>query len=952
MNILMLHPHDVYSNSEPWTVRVTYLAKEFVKRGHRVRLIYHLLDPKTPLAEASKRQEYPFTTIPAHRYQFALVAKMRHVLEEAKWADVIHFQKCFPHVSVPSIWAGMRLNKPVHYDWDDWEYGIYNYRPLNRWVGRTIDAFERIVPRLVDTVSVASDELWRKARALGVPEHKIFEAHVGGDLETFRPDIDGRGVREAHEIDGPIVLYLGQLHGAQYAELYLRAARLVLDQGYKDVTFLLIGSGERFGELYQLAETLQVAHKVVFTGAIDHDQVPRYVAAADVAVAAFEETSQTITKSPLKVCEYLAMGKAIVASRMGEVVKMLDHGRCGVLVEPGNAEELAAGIVRLLRDPELRRELSVRARKRAEEKYNWGYTAENLLTAYEMALTEYKHLYWKVAPPPMPGSPESFAAAPERPSSADPPGTATRPSPVGPAPSLHAHVPLPTTSPAVRPAEPPEAPDPVRRDLPPPAEGQAWEFTDDEMKITETLAAGPTGVARADGVAPVASADAALGLDDRARGVPKRAPLSFGGRVKDFVHDNLDIVGVLDGEQSYVGPHTLQIDPTNRCNNDCIACWCRSPLLMDKRIVAHKENQTLPFPILKDLIDDIVDMGSKEVYIAGGGEPFMHPQIMDLIEYIKVRGLICNVNTNFTLVSREVARRLVELRVDFMTVSVWAGTAETYAALHPNKTEETFEQIRDVLTFLNGAKATVPYIKVYNVISNLNFFEIHPMVRFAEETRSDSVEFTVVDTIPDRTDSLLLGEEQRDWLYKECLRIAEINGANRDPKKLHLFKFDQFMRRISGEHTTTGDHDAHYIDTLPCTVGWQFARVLADGEVNSCLKSHRIPLGTLYEHSFRELWTSEKQREFRRKTNVAVKDDPFFSSIGNDPSAKCGCHRSCDDLGRIEHLNGRMDALSPQKRMVLRRAKDYLRLTGRYVKPEQWPADKDGLDRAALRPKR
>ncbi|HPM78352.1 MAG TPA: glycosyltransferase, partial [bacterium] len=143
MNILMLHPHDIYSNSEPWTVRITYLASEFVKRGHNVRLIYHLLDPRTDLAEATARQEYPFTTIPVHRYQFALVAKMRSTAQFAEWADVIHFQKCFPQVSVPAIWAAYRLGKPVHYDWDDWEYGIYNYNPMNKVVGWSIRTFEK-----------------------------------------------------------------------------------------------------------------------------------------------------------------------------------------------------------------------------------------------------------------------------------------------------------------------------------------------------------------------------------------------------------------------------------------------------------------------------------------------------------------------------------------------------------------------------------------------------------------------------------------------------------------------------------------------------------------------------------------------------------------------------------------------------------------------------------------
>ena len=307
MNILMLHPHDIYSNSEPWTVRITYLAEEFVKRGHNVRLIYHLIDDRVNLEEATARQDYPFTTIPAYRRQLALLAKMKSVKEFARWADVIHFQKCFPHVSIPSIWAGYTLGKPVHYDWDDWEYGIYNYSPMNRAVGFTIDAFEKVLPRLVDSVSVASEALRQMALDRGVPEHRIFEAHVGADLERFHPGIDGSPVRQRHHIEGPIVLYLGQLHGAQYLELFLNSAARVAERN-PDAVYMVVGGGDRFGELFQLAEQLKIGHKVVFTGAIEHYEIPMYIAAADVAVACFEDTPQTRCKSPLKIVEYLASG--------------------------------------------------------------------------------------------------------------------------------------------------------------------------------------------------------------------------------------------------------------------------------------------------------------------------------------------------------------------------------------------------------------------------------------------------------------------------------------------------------------------------------------------------------------------------------------------------------------------------------------------------------------------
>ncbi|NLH47019.1 MAG: glycosyltransferase [Myxococcales bacterium] len=829
MNILMFHPHDVYSDSEPWTVRITYLATEFVKRGHHVRLIYHLLDPRIPLEEATQRQDFPFTTIPAYRYQLALVAKMRSAHEFARWADVIHFQKCFPHVSVPAIWAGYRLGKPVHYDWDDWEYGIFNYNPNNRIVGWSINTFEKILPRLVDTVSVASEALKERALALGVPEQRLFAAPVGADLDHFRPDISGERVRALHHLEGPVVLYLGQLHGAQYLELFLHAAKALIERG-SPATFVVVGGGDRFGELFQLTEQLRIGNRIVFTGAVNHQEIPEYLAAADAVVACFEDNAQTRTKSPLKIAEYMAAGKAVVASRVGEVPRML--GDAGLLVAPGNPTELAEGIERLLGDPALVRELGAKARRRAESQYNWGATAENLLLAYEVALHERRWLFWKIDEPKK-KSPE--LAIPDY---------------------------------RAMPGEPP------------------------------TVAAGP--------------------LDQ---------PEDPFRRLNDFVLANLDIVGVLDGERSFVGPHTVQIDPTNRCNNDCLACWCNSPLLLDKALPSPQREATLPLPRIIDLLDDMTALGSKEVYLAGGGEPFCHPDIRAIITEIKKRGLVCNINTNFTLVDEDTVRFLIEQRVDYLTVSVWAGSPEMYSLLHPNKTEETYHRIEAMLRLLNGGKRQVPYIKIYHVLNNLNYRELRAMVDLARRTRSESVEFTVLDVIPERTDTLLLDEEQRRWLYEEAQRVrAEV--AAEGPGAPHLFKYEQFLRRISGAHTTTGEHDKTIIDAMPCTVGWQFARVLADGNVNQCLKAHRIPAGNLATTRFRDLWAGERQADWRRRTNVLEKRGPWFANLGNDPAAAVGCYKSCDDLGRIEHLVGRYRAMTPLQRAVLKGAAVWLRARG------------------------
>jgi glycosyltransferase involved in cell wall biosynthesis len=218
-----------------------------------------------------------------------------------------------------------------------------------------------------------------------VEKDYIFDAPVGADMEHFKPGLDGNWVRKRYAIDGDLVLYIGQLHGAQYVELFIRAANVVLHKR-PGARFMIVGEGFLEHQLKGLAHDLGLGKKIIFTGAVIHEDVPHYVSAATVCVAPFRDTEVTRCKSPLKIVEYLSSGKPIVASYVGEVRNMA--GGVAVLVEPGNHYALAEGILKLLNNKKLRETLGRVARKRVENKYNWEKTAASLLTAYEKICQE------------------------------------------------------------------------------------------------------------------------------------------------------------------------------------------------------------------------------------------------------------------------------------------------------------------------------------------------------------------------------------------------------------------------------------------------------------------------------------------------------------------------------------------------------------------------------------
>lgn len=384
MRILIVHPHDIHSLSEPWTRRVRALAGEFVSSGHEVKLAYF------PLFYAGNQKPHfldGYEAIPCSRYPSPIVflSNSLRLIKLGKWADIIHFQKCHHYAAIPAVAAAYINRKPLHYDWDDWEEMIW-YESCGRslhckFIGFSFKLLERFLPILADTISVSSRNLKDLAIKFGVKEENIYFAPVGADLEEFKPGVDGSIIRNRFRINNtPLVLYIGQLHGAQYIDLFIKAANIVLHKVH-NVMFMIVGEGFKEKSLRELVKDLGMEEKVIFAGSIHQHMIPQYLAAADICVAPFRDTKVTRCKSPLKIVEYLSCGKAVVASNVGEVRRML--GGVGILVEAGDARCFAQGILRLLADKALRDNLGRLARQRAERSYSWRNAASNLLAAYE-----------------------------------------------------------------------------------------------------------------------------------------------------------------------------------------------------------------------------------------------------------------------------------------------------------------------------------------------------------------------------------------------------------------------------------------------------------------------------------------------------------------------------------------------------------------------------------------
>ncbi len=382
LKIVMLHPHDIYSTKEPWTIRIVEIAQKFTQFGHELKLIYFPL-PKKERGKLKSDKIKDFETIPFSRRSYHLIHNILRFRKYAKWADIIHFQKCFSNAVLPAFFGAYLYNKPVHYDWDDWEYEIYNSSPPSKIFGFYLNTMEKTIPKLVDSISVASYRLKELAVNLGFPENKIAMAHVGVNLDRFNPNIDGKEIRKKYGLKKKVVLYLGQLNGAQYAELVIKAYNEII-QARKDISLLIVGGGSYLSKLKEFTKKLGLEKNVVFTGFVHDEDVPKCIASADVTVASFEKNKITECKSPLKIVEYLGSGKAIVASDVGEIKRMV--GDAGIIVQPGNVKEIVGAVLKILDNERLKKKLEINARKHAEKNFNWDITSNNILDVYSKVL--------------------------------------------------------------------------------------------------------------------------------------------------------------------------------------------------------------------------------------------------------------------------------------------------------------------------------------------------------------------------------------------------------------------------------------------------------------------------------------------------------------------------------------------------------------------------------------
>lgn len=285
-------------------------------------------------------------------------------------------------------------------------------------------------------------------------------------------------------------------------------------------------------------------------------------------------------------------------------------------------------------------------------------------------------------------------------------------------------------------------------------------------------------------------------------------------------------------------PVVAQIEPTSMCNLKCAMC------IRDKIGVPIG---TMSFENFKKILNQLDSLF--KIHLSGQGEAFLNKDLFKMIDYANKRGIVVNLNTNATLFSEEVIKKICGVEIGEIAISIESTKKKEYEQIRKGA---NFDQVKESIKKLNyllkkNKKKTIVSFAVTILKENLE--ELSEFVRFAD---SLGIKKIIIQTIQEKEDYIknYSSEAKKNTIsvYKEKLR-EKINES----KKIAQEKKIEF---IFDEEKSKG-----------CIWPWRSIYVTWNGNVTSCCKIldyKKDGMGNLLTDNFWKIWNGEKYQMFRK----------------------------------------------------------------------------------------
>jgi glycosyltransferase involved in cell wall biosynthesis len=380
--------HHRTQGEEPESIHITAIVDALVALGHEVRIVgpapvqHRATKVSKPSLTARIKNAAPQWMFELMQLGYNLVVDRRlsKAIKEFKPDAIYERYALFNFAGVrrarkSGIPLILEVNTPYAQAWAKY-YGLYLKR-LARWLEqRTLLAAGHIIT----VTDVQRDMLVQ----IGIPKTQISVSHNAIDPDWFNPERHREpGLSAKLGLVSPVIGFVGTMNRWQGITEFPDVLRSVFAR-CPNVSFLFVGDGEFRPALEDFCRAEGYANRVVFAGRKPHAVVPRLVSIMDITVL----LNSNAHGSPMKIFEYMGMAKAVIAPSVGPVVEVMRDGETGLLIEPGNANQMADQIVRLVEDPALRERLGQAGRVYVTAHHTWKQNAQTIEQIYSRLLPQ------------------------------------------------------------------------------------------------------------------------------------------------------------------------------------------------------------------------------------------------------------------------------------------------------------------------------------------------------------------------------------------------------------------------------------------------------------------------------------------------------------------------------------------------------------------------------------
>jgi len=332
-------------------IRLPNLARFLVKNGHQVQFL--IAFPKVEKEEILEIEGVIIHRYPI-RHKISAPIKIHGLIKKFEY-DILYAYMPSVYSSIPALLTG----KPFVLDCPD----ILRFHKNVPFLGRSIRKAKKIFVINKITKSFYVNEY-------GVEDRKFVTVPNGVESKFFYPNVAPTAERSD-------VIFVGRLY---CLDDLIHAAHHVVKE-HTEVRFLIVGNGDE-GRWKARVQKEGLGKNFRFIGSVPHEKVPSYIAGAKIGVNVFPNEPYYAAAQPLKLLEYMASGKPVVATNLPGTVEIVQQKSQGFLYDAERHEQFADYIVQLLEDEELRKRMGKEGVLTAS-KYSWTAIGEKLLKNLE-----------------------------------------------------------------------------------------------------------------------------------------------------------------------------------------------------------------------------------------------------------------------------------------------------------------------------------------------------------------------------------------------------------------------------------------------------------------------------------------------------------------------------------------------------------------------------------------